>query len=902
MRVAVVVAPPDAPSAKLRALLSGPGAFRVVEVAATPFLEADFAKAAAQVSAGDQLFVYVGARTALLGADAALRIDDAEPASVTLRAMGNAAAAREPGAALFVVEAEHDGEARDAMRAAEHVDGVSRALEARARGFAVLVGARAQALRSEAGEAGEPWPLTRLFVRALEAGASRDDDGAVRVARAYEAMRAAPDLAALVQSYTLVRGRSDFLLAPAPVVVPGAPSSVPASSAPRPHLTPLLLGAEEACEREDWEEALDAFKKALMLVSPDDGASLATIYANIGEVKRAQGKPREAELNFEKALAASPGHRRSVEALIDVATAEGDPRRAVEYRLRLLPALPNDAARVRELLKVAELQRVELKDAKAARATLERAREVAPRDGEVLLSLKSLHEEAHAWKELVEVLDAMAEAATTAEERARHRFAQGDVVMGRLRDEPRGLALFDAALVEDPRHDGALHAIVAVLSSRGDFDRLGELYARLVDLYAKLGDKKRAHDVCQRLGVVRRDKLRDGPGALEAFTGAVQLEPSDVDTRAMLVDLHLARGDEGSAVAELEAIAQLAPTRHSTFVRLHHLHARAGRRDRAWLAASALVELGHATNEQRVLYEEMRPDGTFWPAKALDHEAWDTLLRAPGADPVVTGVLGAIIPAAVKMRVAELVARRQIVTLDPARRQPPGSTASIVRCFVWAAQVLGVTLPELYVLDDVPGGLAAVQAEPPATALGPGVTQGVGASELAFLAGRHLAYYRPEHYALVFFPTVPELSALFLAAVKLALPEVPVPESLHEPVARIRKALGQLSTPEERGWLQMAVKTLEARGGRVDLAAWARGVELTANRAGLLLCGDLGVACRRVRDEGRRVADVSDEERRDDLLAFVASPELGDLRAALAITARPSSVPPPPSSSARPPP
>jgi hypothetical protein len=266
---------------------------------------------------------------------------------------------------------------------------------------------------------------------------------------------------------------------------------------------------------------------------------------------------------------------------------------------------------------------------------------------------------------------------------------------------------------------------------------------------------------------------------------------------------------------------------------------------------------------------------------------------------VVTGVLGAIIPAAVKMRIAELTASKRLVSLDASRKQSPESTASIVRCFSWAAQVLGVTLPELYLLDEVPGGLAAVQTEPPSTALGPGVRQGVGTSELAFLAGRHLAYYRPEHYALVFFPTVAELSALFLAAVKLALPEVPVPQALHEPVARMRKGLGQASTPEERAWLATAVKSLEGRGGRVDLAAWVRSVELTANRAGLLLCGDLTVACRRVRGEGRHVADVTDDERRDDLLSFVASPELAELRAALSITARPSSVPPPPPQSSK---
>jgi hypothetical protein len=263
MRVAVVVAMPDAPLVSLRAILSGNGGFRVVDVAATPFLEADFAKAVAGVVAGDELFVYVAGKTTLLGADAALRIDDAEPASVTIRALGNAAAAREPGAALFVVEGEHDGEARDAMRAAEHVDGVARALEARARGFTVLVGVRAEALRGER-DGGEAWPLTRLLGRAIESPVSRDDDGAVRIFRVYEGMRTMPELGVAAQSYTLVRGKRDFLLVPAPIVVPGVPSSGPASGAPRshgarPHLTPLLLGAEEACEREDWEEALDAF-------------------------------------------------------------------------------------------------------------------------------------------------------------------------------------------------------------------------------------------------------------------------------------------------------------------------------------------------------------------------------------------------------------------------------------------------------------------------------------------------------------------------------------------------------------------------------------------------------------------------------------------------------------------
>jgi len=77
-----------------------------------------------------------------------------------------------------------------------------------------------------------------------------------------------------------------------------------------------------------------------------------------------------------------------------------------------------------------------------------------------------------------------------------------------------------------------------------------------------------------------------------AFAGAVSCKPADVDSRAMLADMHLARGDEAAAVAEFERIAVYAPTRVSTYARLFALHVRAGRTDRAysWSVASSMPQ------------------------------------------------------------------------------------------------------------------------------------------------------------------------------------------------------------------------------------------------------------------------------------------------------------------------
>jgi tetratricopeptide (TPR) repeat protein len=925
MRHALVVAPPrfvvpaqgsifaaPEPVGPLCAAVSR-GGHRLVLVESTTDLETDFERALAGVSAADDLLITIAAETTTRTDAAALRLGGDAGTAVGLRVISDAVLAREPASVLFVVEACHDGDPDDSLLAAEHVEGIMRALDARARGYGALVGVRSAA-RAEPGS----WPFMRDVLAALEAPEARDDRGAAPMTLVYERLCAAHGPDARIQSFAFLRGRTELILAEPPDVVkvasalrsvPPAPSSSVPSPAPAaiaysppapraaepslPPLEPLLDLADGARARGAWEEALAGYKAALMVAPQGDAQVRASIYARIGEVKRRQGKAREAELNYEKALGADARHRAALDALVELATESKETRRAIDWRRKRLPVLDGPDERVAELLGIARAYDGEMGDARAAAETLEEAHAALPRDRTVLEALRVAYERLHRWPRVAEVLSDLADLAETAAERGALRFAAADVALGRLRDEDRGLALLDRALDDDPAHDRALHALVAVRSARGEWVALDGAYTRLVDRFARMGDVERAWDACRKLGALRRDKTRDVPGAIEAFTGAVSCKPADVDSRAMLADLHLGRGDEGPAVAEFERIAQLAPTRSSTFARLFALHQRAGRTDRAWLAASALEELGATDMDQQLVVDQYRIDGPVRPARALDDVAWDELLRAPGADDVVAEVLRAIVDAAVAARVDELRDAKQLVPLDPARRQSAASTVSAVRSFQWAAQVLAVDAPDIYVMDSVPGGIAAAQVGAPSTVLGPDVLRGVTTKDLAFLAGRHLTYYRREHYALVHYPTINELTSLFLGAVKVAMPDLPVPPHLADAVARRRKVLARHVDGESRERLEAAVKRLDARDGRVDLAAWIKSVELTAQRAGLLLCGDLCVATARLRGETRSVAELGLEAKRGDLLAYCASEKLARARALLSVDAHASVRPPP---------
>ncbi len=907
MRVAFVIAPtlPDeeipAPVASLRERLALSG-WSVINLATTARLGGQVADAAGMAGGDDTVLVYLAASTRL-DDDGVLRIrvGKSDDATVPLGVLGDVIAVQSPREAFFVMDLRHDGMSDDVMRAAEHVDAAAGALGVRDSGAGLLVGAHA--LPEGAGAADE-WPLTRFYLSLLDGPELRTDRGDVVASRVYERIREDAGFASRVPAFALLKGATDVVLdaAPIPPATPSmrAPPSSMRAPPSEPHrslrpmvlpaLDPILLAAAEAREKGQWDRAIEEYKRALLVVGAEDSAAKASIYAYLGEVKRAQGKSREAELNYEKALKESPGHARSLEALVALSTELRDFRRAADFRASFAATMADPKRRADELFKLAGIAEKELGDGPRAVRVLEDAHELVPRDAGVLQKLRLLYEKAGDWAKLAGALGALAElgdhehAAGAA--RAELRFLQADVTLGRLRDDARGCTILARALADDPTHERALFALVAVRTRRDEHETLAKELLVVTEGLVVRGERAKAAEVCKRLAVLRRDRLKDEAGAIEAYRASLACAPSDGDARAMLAELLLARGDADAATRELEETARHAPTRAATYKRLFELHVRASRADRAWLSAVALTELGAAEVDHELYLEQVKAtSGSLRPAAPLDDAAWKKL-AAPGVDAEVGDILRAILPAAIAMRTSELRAANRLVELPEGARQAKESTASVVRSFAWAAQLLGVELPDLYVVPDVPGGVAAVQSPIAATALGPQVTSGLAVPQLAFLAARHLTYYRPEHYALVFYPSVADLSALVLAAVKLAMPKMPASKPIQEGAKRLGARLDPDGAAKDA--LARAVASLEDRGGRMDLAAYVRGVELTAHRAGLLACGDLAVAMAQMTGEAdtRRIADLTLANKRGDLLSWCAGSAATELRSRVGTAAK----------------
>ena len=339
---------------------------------------------------------------------------------------------------------------------------------------------------------------------------------------------------------------------------------------------------------------------------------------------------------------------------------------------------------------------------------------------------------------------------------------------------------------------------------------------------------------------------------------------------------------------------RLEPMRTSVYAALFDAHRRAGRTDASLLAALSLEELGEAEVDQQMLIGQFRQVTPIRARTSFDDAAWQ-LLRAPGYDEVLASVFAAVERAAVETRVEELRRHKKLVKVDTSTRLGENSTASVARSFQWAARVMTVNCPDLYVAQKVTGGIGALQAAAPSTALGPEVLSGPSAKDLAFLAARHLTYYRPEHHVLIYYTTREELTNLLLAAVEIAMP-APSSPSLGAPVRALHTRMEKRISKEERDALGDAVRRLDARGGKATIGAFIRSVELTAARVGLVLSGDLGSAGTIVRNESRAIGGVPAEVKRGDLAAFNASSAHAALRVRFATTA-PESLRPVPTAS-----
>jgi hypothetical protein len=340
--------------------------------------------------------------------------------------------------------------------------------------------------------------------------------------------------------------------------------------------------------------------------------------------------------------------------------------------------------------------------------------------------------------------------------------------------------------------------------------------------------------------------------------------------------------------ADLARRVRHDPRDVDTLHALFRLYKKSGDQDRMFCVAHVLSYLEADNPEERECWTKNRETGLIRPTASITQDAWRRLLFHPEEEPLVGEIFSVVVSAVLLGRLSALRRDKQLVKLDAAQKQDPATTTvQAVRCFHWASAILGLNAPALFADPDYEGFVEMVPGVPPASRIGAHALSGRSAAELAFIAGRHLACYREEHFVKLLVPSARGLEDVFLAALSIGNPGLPLSAQVKQLVVPIANAIEPILEPAGVDRLRGHFLRFVEEGGRTNLQRWTVSTDRTVARAGLLLANDLRAARAVMALEEPKSRDGAGtsalDEKMDDLMSFIVSDRYAKLRRQIGI-------------------
>lgn len=437
-------------------------------------------------------------------------------------------------------------------------------------------------------------------------------------------------------------------------------------------------------------------------------------------------------------------------------------------------------------------------------------------------------------------------------------------------DIENALLHLERALGGDPRRVESLRTIEQIRIGRNEYQALEQLYRRLL---FRLKDSSPPEEalIWSRLGDLHQHYLKNSESALIAYQAANRLTPQDELLQNKVADLQ--GGDRPQFYwrnQELRERWQEDPTDPSALRELFAAARNAGHNDGEFLAASGLVTAGHAEEDSNRCYQRYRPRFLLRAQHMLDAKCWAQVLFPE--DYALLGALYALLEPSMQAIAPSSDAEAEVSRADLVDDAALPEDFRVVRAYV--AHVLGVAEPAIYSRGDYGRVIHVAALKAPTLLAGYDMLTCTDKIELAFHLGRAMSYLRPGRAIVAGCPRSILKSAM-LACYSLRSPEVSVPD----PDGKIEefKSTIQEIDPSLRYQVTELVAHISQEHPNLNLSRWVRTLNRTADRVGLLLCGDLPTALRCVGESG-------DQESRTHLFSFGVSAEHMQLRQALGLS------------------
>ena len=600
-----------------------------------------------------------------------------------------------------------------------------------------------------------------------------------------------------------------------------------------------------------------------------------------GEARLKAGDPDGAISPLNEASDLAPDSPEPIILLCKVYEAKKDFEEVVRLKTRRLDVVGGDE-RSALLLEIGEILATQLNDRTRAAKSYVAALDERPDDRKILTKLMQLYSEEKDWGKLVEVVVKLASKVDDKKQKAKYLHTAAIVTARQIGDLDKAVQLYDQVLELDPTLDKALAEAIEIHGDKNDHEGVERLLKVELERATDSGDNAKMLATFEKLGVLYKDKLGWTGEAIDAFEAAQTLEPDNDVRNELLATLYASDPAQylDKAVSAQTPILRRHPYKPDAYRLLRKLYTESKRADAAFCLCQALFCMSFAEPDEERFFRRMRSETAAAAQDRFSDDDWSASVMHSDADPLLTAIFTIIEPAVLKKngQPLEALGYQQAYALDLSRHPYPMS-----QTLFYAAGVLGMEPPLTFQNPNDGSGVSFLHAHTPAIVLGAAAL----ATELptqaaAFIAARHLTYYRPGLYLRHLVPTGTGLRAWLFAAIKLITPAFPVAKELEGQVKENLSVIEPMIVGPMRDQLASVVTKL-LQSGAIDLKKWVAAVDLSADRVGFIIANDLELANEMIKAADEASSAVAQKERLKELLLFAVSEEYFALRQKLII-------------------
>jgi len=638
------------------------------------------------------------------------------------------------------------------------------------------------------------------------------------------------------------------------------------------YLEPLERLFEIYLSRNEKEKAENRGRElALTLKDTGDQDRLFSVLARMGVLENELGKPGVAIDFLEHALGIKPAHYPSLRLLVDLYRGEKNWTKTLSSYDRLIKSAGSPDLIAQGLLEKGDILEKELSQRESAIAHYRKAVEVKPDSLSGWRHLSEAYIKEKKWKDAAEAYLQIINLEPSADRKVEDYYNLGLIYRDGFGDLTRARDSFEKALSINKLHIPSMEAILTIYLKEKKWEKYIELSQRFISTIPKGEEKKIAPLHFQR-GEVFRDFLENKEKAISEFQAALRVDSTFLPARVDLAELY-AKNTETypQALREHQNILDLKPFRIESYRQMGQIYEFLNRPDEAFCCYSVLELLRSTNRDEEMFLDAHLRSVNKTSSKTLAEENHYRLLppaQTRGAFFEIIAELGDYLVEIFPPQLEKFGASK-------ANKVPANSTAGIKKLTDELANNLGVSAYDLYLVPQQTEPRVA-GTNPPSLILNAEWINKFKPEEQRFILGKWMLHLRLRHW-LVFNNPLKDVFRAVMLFVWLVVPEAIIPGMSEDDMEREAKPIKRAVPRKVRSQLENKAKVLAQEGLPKDPELWKKGINLTGNRAGLLLANDLTASLSMILKLDPRLKQVNFSELQDRIPILEQSEEAMDL-------------------------